>query len=87
MNFVLTNQIVGSISMLHVFKSYISSFDCLGVSNINLYTVFSFAALLRLGMKISADLNVHKTMHLLSQNLYVKLFYDHTNLISNETVQ
>lgn len=35
----------------------------------------NFAALLRLTMKLSADLNVHKAIHLLLQNVYIQLFY------------
>lgn len=39
------------------------------------------AALLRPTVKISADLNFHKTMHLLKQYIYEKLFYHDTNVI------
>lgn len=34
----------------------------------------TFAALLRLVMKISTDVSLYKTMHLFLQNIYVKLF-------------
>lgn len=45
------------------------------------------AAVLRLIMKISADLNVRIKMHLLKQDIYVKFFYHDIDVILIETVQ
>lgn len=42
------------------------------------------AALFWYKMKISMDLNVHKTSHLLLRNVYVELFYYDIKLILNE---
>lgn len=44
-------------------------------------------ALLRLTIKMSTDLNVHKTKHLLLQKNNVKLFHNDINLVLNETAQ
>lgn len=43
--------------------------------------MISFAALLRLTMEITVDLNVYSTMHLLLQHINVKSFYHDVNVI------
>lgn len=59
--------------------------DNIQEQNRELLNSMKTAALLRLTMKISTDLNVHKTMHLFLQNIYVMLFYHDINLILKET--
>lgn len=49
-----------------------------------LYVMFN-ATLFRLTIEISTDLKVYKTMHLLLQNIYLKIFYFYVNLILNKT--
>lgn len=93
-----TRNITTSVSLFRFLVSFISEisivkkdpvFDTDGLIRLTIsekVTSEPNPALLRLAMKILADLNIHKTMYLLLQNSYVKLFYHYINVILNETV-
>lgn len=77
---VLYGQCIFKIIRRH-FRWNVSSFS----SPFSVALKCLYAALLRLTMKISTNLNGHKTMHLLLQKNYTKLFYHEINWILNET--